>query len=180
MRKNFTKEGLPIIVGETKWCSKCKKYLLFSNFKNSVWCIECRKKSAIKSKNKCRAKDPEDFRKRSSAASMKSNKKNKENFLRINIRSYRLKKFGLTEEMYQKMITDQDNKCAICGLPEASIDFRTKERKALSIDHNHTTNKVRELLCHYCNTALGLLRDNIENVEKAKQYLIKHDTNTEL
>lgn len=57
----------------------------------------------------------------------------------------------------------QDNKCAICN----------KKRK-LVIDHNHINNKIRGLLCNQCNTALGLLEDNVDRLNNAVNYLIKN------
>jgi len=54
------------------------------------------------------------------------------------------------------MLKDQDNKCAIYGKPETVMDKRTDKVKALSVDHNHETNKNRGLLCSSCNMKLGL------------------------
>jgi hypothetical protein len=39
------------------------------------------------------------------------------------------------------------------------------------VDHNHTTGKVRGLLCSSCNGALGLFKDNPEVVAAALLYL---------
>jgi len=50
--------------------------------------------------------------------------------------------------------------CAVCG-----------SNKRLCIDHCHCTEKPRGLLCHKCNTALGLLDDNIQRILKLSQYL---------
>lgn len=41
----------------------------------------------------------------------------------------------------------------------------------LEVDHCHQTNQVRGLLCGPCNRALGLLKDNIGNLERAIAYL---------
>jgi hypothetical protein len=43
----------------------------------------------------------------------------------------------------------------------------------MCIDHCHTTGKVRGLLCHACNRALGNFGDNIANLEQAIIYLSK-------
>lgn len=47
----------------------------------------------------------------------------------------KLKKYGITEDEYNKMLAKTDNKCYICGKPP--------KNRALSIDHNHKTGKVR-------------------------------------
>ncbi len=51
---------------------------------------------------------------------------------------------------------------------------RSKDRK-LCIDHNHDTEKPRGLLCHNCNTALGLLGDNTQIILGLSQYLAQRE-----
>lgn len=79
-------------------------------------------------------------------------------------------------EKYFQMIEDQDNKCAICNKEETCIDGRSvnKKPRRLSIDHCHVSGKVRGLLCHSCNTAIGKLKDDLELFKKAMDYIIKH------
>ena len=43
--------------------------------------------------------------------------------------------------------------------------------KRLCIDHNHATKKPRGLLCHRCNTALGLLKDENTNLDSIQNIL---------
>ncbi len=50
---------------------------------------------------------------------------------------------------------------------------RSKER--LCIDHDHATEKPRGLLCHKCNTALGLLRDDCQIILGLSQYLAQRE-----
>jgi len=90
---------------------------------------------------------------------------------------YRIKyKYNLLIEDYQNMINTQNNLCAICSNPETAIDNYEGKIKSLAIDHCHTTKKVRGLLCSRCNHALGLFKDNIENLKKAIEYLEKFKT----
>jgi hypothetical protein len=42
---------------------------------------------------------------------------------------------------------------------------------ALEIDHDHQTGRVRGLLCHKCNTMLGMAADNPRWLQKAIEYL---------
>lgn len=81
-------------------------------------------------------------------------------------------RYGITIEQYNDLLKKQNNKCAICDKEETRII--SGKIRDLSVDHNHVTNKVRELLCYKCNWALGVLEDNIEILEAMKNYLIKH------
>jgi hypothetical protein len=64
--------------------------------------------------------------------------------------SHLLRKFGLTTEEFSAMIEGQNNKCKICDC----------ELEQPQVDHNHTTGKVRGLLCKPCNMSLGLLKED--------------------
>lgn len=81
-----------------------------------------------------------------------------------------LKKYGINLNEYNLLLQKQNGKCAICKT--SNPKGRGKNRK-FAVDHCHITNKVRGLLCPMCNTAIGLLQDNIEIIENAKQYIIR-------
>lgn len=89
-------------------------------------------------------------------------------------------RFKLTIEEFRKMFIEQDNKCAICKQPETRIftgrgRFKGQMKIAkLCIDHDHKTGKVRALLCHDCNTALGKFDDDPDLIQSAINYLNKH------
>jgi len=82
----------------------------------------------------------------------------------------RIIKYGITLDDYRDMLKKQGGKCAVCG---SEIGGRDKWGgfKILAIDHNHTTGKVRGLLCSSCNTSIGFMKDNPELLRKAAQYL---------
>ena len=65
----------------------------------------------------------------------------------------------------------QNYVCAICFNPEIRVHRLTQTVTSLSVDHCHKTGKVRGLLCHSCNTALGLLKDNTDVMRLAINYL---------
>lgn len=91
-----------------------------------------------------------------------------------NIKNTILKKqFGITMDVFEQMQTEQNNLCAICGQPETNYN-RQGNLMALHVDHCHTTNKIRGLLCSKCNTAIGLFREDIEIMQKAMAYIIRH------
>ena len=73
--------------------------------------------------------------------------------------------YGLSLENYYAMLQKQDGKCAIC-----------EELMSLpNVDHCHRTKKVRELLCSACNFLLGSANEDIARLEKAIQYLRRHN-----
>ena len=73
------------------------------------------------------------------------------------VRPYKIK-----PEDYYAMLSNQGGKCAICG--------ETPE-KDLYIDHDHSTGRVRGLLCVRCNTGIGWFRDNPVYLHNAEKYL---------
>lgn len=83
-------------------------------------------------------------------------------------RKNRESNYGLIEEQYQALIKQHNNCCAVCGRPQS--DFR----RALCIDHCHTTGKIRGLLCDNCNHLLGKAKENIETLKAAIKYLKRH------
>lgn len=77
--------------------------------------------------------------------------------------------YGLSLEDYNKIYDRQRGRCAICQRKPHQIPSR--QRRRLVVDHDHTTEQVRGLLCHDCNLALGLFRDNPVLIEAAMAYL---------
>ena len=81
----------------------------------------------------------------------------------IQYKTQALKRFGITGEEYEQMLKEQNGVCKICG--------NGKTDKMLAVDHCHDTGTIRGLLCFRCNTGLGFFHDNIELLQKAKEYL---------
>src|SRR5574337_758335 len=79
-------------------------------------------------------------------------------------------KFGITAEQYMEMSHAQNEKCAICEMPIAPLMSGSGDRGSACVDHDHRTSKVRAILCHGCNTAIGLFDDNPEIIERAASY----------
>ena len=90
---------------------------------------------------------------------------------RLNIMA-RVREYGITIEEYKAMIVAQDNKCAICFLPETKI-WRGKQTE-LCLDHCHKNGGLRQLLCFQCNLGLGAFKDDPQRLQSAITYLKKH------
>ena len=81
-------------------------------------------------------------------------------------RNYRMnKRYGLSLIDYNAMVESQRGLCAANGCLETVYGGR------LSVDHDHSTGKVRGLLCHGCNSALGRVDDSIEKLKGLIAYL---------
>lgn len=76
------------------------------------------------------------------------------------------KRYGLSIEQYNLLLVAQNNGCAICG--------STNNNRPLFVDHNHTTGELRALLCSTCNSALGMLNENVELILKMVDYINKY------
>jgi hypothetical protein len=76
------------------------------------------------------------------------------------------RRYGITQEQFDQMLLDQNNKCKICDIKFKSIKFT-------HIDHCHETNRVRGLLCNECNLAIGQFNDNTDIMDNAIKYLQK-------
>lgn len=76
------------------------------------------------------------------------------------------KNYDLTEEQYEKMLFSQNYSCAICFTSEWGGKTGVPH-----VDHNHETGKVRGLLCHGCNTAIGLLKESEDTIMSALNYI---------
>ena len=157
-----------------KICGKCKAEKPFFEFGKKgngyqSYCVPCRR---IAQKEWLEA-DPERKKKavqRAKKWSINNPEKRKEHRKKY-IEKYperiskqrleqRLKVYGLTIQQYQSMLHNQNNCCAIC-----------KKEKKLWIDHNHSTGKVRALLCPSCNSIVGYLETYKEIICVAERYI---------
>lgn len=69
----------------------------------------------------------------------------------------RWRKYGLSDEEFSSL----GDVCAICGVDVPKLD----------IDHDHSTGRVRGLLCRPCNSGLGMFNDDPERLRAAAEYL---------
>jgi len=112
-------------------------------------------------RNKCKVCESADAVKRQSTPEGKAIKRN----------NRFLQNYNLTSEQVDGMIARQGGRCAICSrTPEPDSLGRT-----LRVDHCHDTDKVREMLCNLCNTALGKFKDDVDILQNAITYLEEHN-----
>ena len=91
------------------------------------------------------------------------------NFPEIDRNNHLIVTYGITLEEYNLILERQNGLCAICSQPETVI--RNGKLRALCVDHDHETGKVRQLLCNFCNTIIGYCDEDIEILLKAVDYL---------
>lgn len=133
-----------------KKCSICKKLKERSEFHKSRdrkdglsgYCKPCN----LEKNNKWRENNPEKW----------------QNELNGRIWYRRKVQYGISKEEFLQMLEDQQNKCKIC----------TRDiNESAAVDHCHSTNKIRGLLCRNCNAGIGLFEDNIQFLANAIEYL---------
>lgn len=143
-----------------KKCSKCKLEKRFDQFGKSKtgkfgldnYCKSC-KKDYEKSYKRDKPKRREYLKKL--YESPEGRKKHQNRYLKYT--------YGITLDQYNELLKLQNFGCAICGIHH--------EVKQLFVDHCHKTNKVRGLLCNFCNTGLGNFQDDPKLLETAIDYL---------
>lgn len=96
------------------------------------------------------------------AKARESYRANPERFALASRRHLMKKKYGLTLEDFDRMVADQDSKCAIC---RSVFDGRPH------VDHCHSTGGMRELLCSRCNLAIGQFEDDPDLLRSAAGYV---------
>ena len=72
----------------------------------------------------------------------------------------------ITDADCLKILETQNNKCAIC---EKRIKY--PDGRNIALDHNHSTGKIRGLLCQRCNRLLGRIENNLKLIPKFLTYL---------
>lgn len=75
--------------------------------------------------------------------------------------------FKTEYKWYQDKLISQNGKCAICKKEPNGI--------RLGVDHNHNTGNIRGLLCFKCNSAIGLLGEDMERLLAAINYLYDYE-----
>lgn len=87
-------------------------------------------------------------------------------------------RYGIRYTERTELLAKQNGLCKICNTP---INFSGKEGNRVSnieavVDHCHSTNQLRGILCGSCNVLLGKANDSITLLENAIKYLKENET----
>lgn len=146
-----------------KICTKCKIKQELSQFYNKprhklhCWCKECCRQYSRQYQKQYRKDNPGKSKQYYKQHIEETKQSNRINALRV---------YNITPEDYDRMFKAQNGVCAICG-------GVNKDSRNLFVDHNHTTGKVRGLLCSNCNFAIGHMKDNVKLLQNLIKYLLR-------
>jgi hypothetical protein len=144
-KNHLRKDGL------SSQCKSCK------NNRQKIYHIE--NKTYISEKQRERYSKPENKQKKKERQEKPENK--------IRKKELHLKRlYGLSLKEHNEMLVRQNYKCKICKINEKDVGI-----KGLVVDHNHKTKQIRGLLCGPCNTAIGLLKEDIDIILRVLNYL---------
>lgn len=79
----------------------------------------------------------------------------------------RFRRTGVARDEYDRILEQQDFKCAICGLKYLG-------GREFPMDHDHKTGEARGILCTSCNLGLGSFKDSPRLLAHALVYLELH------
>lgn len=89
--------------------------------------------------------------------------------------------YNVTLTRYAEMFAAQNGCCAICARPETARipgrrnkSYESSGIRDLSVDHDHVTKAVRQLLCNACNHMLGEAGDDPGRLRAAADYIDFH------
>lgn len=154
---------LAIVPSERKTCTKCGEEKPLSEFRIN-------KQGRLGRHSRCRACEAQYQREKYKrnperhAAYIKAwQERHPERAAAIKRRCELRRNYGLTPEDYDSLLHQQQGGCAICG--------QAPNGRALNVDHDHVTGRVRGLLCDDCNQAIGKLKDDPQLLLRAAKYL---------
>lgn len=142
------------VVDGQKQCFSCKEWKPLDEFSPSqrnssgraTYCRPCQSKVAQRSVRRRSPEQIEHYRAKRRARTLAAG-------------------YGLTVEEFDRLFAAQGGKC-ICGATEPGGKHRR-----FHVDHDHATGRVRGILCHGCNTALGLVGESPDRLEMLARYL---------
>jgi len=180
---------------ETKKCSRCKKELpateeYFYTHKNIKHrfrseCKQCHKSYMLSRREKNLEYNRNYYSENREALLEQKKEHRKNNLERLKLKDKIYRENNKSKIREQKLVTtfkvpievivnkldNQKGCCEICGDSLVYPD----STKSYAVDHNHETGEVRGLLCNFCNTALGYLKEDINIVSNLLLYIEKYN-----
>lgn len=143
-----------------KKCSQCNEFKLLIDYSYKAnglyntrnWCKEC---ESIKNKEYQKTYIYDKDKKKYSHKQYYE--EHKEEIIRKSRLNVLKNKYNLTKEEFDKL---SENGCYACYSMER-----------LCVDHDHKTNEIRGILCHKCNSALGLLEEDEDRILRLAAYI---------
>lgn len=77
------------------------------------------------------------------------------------------RKYGISYAERDALLAAQGSACGVCRRTDPGS-------RGWQLDHCHASRKVRGVLCQFCNTAIGLLRDDPSVARSLADYLELH------
>lgn len=104
----------------------------------------------------------------------KSRKSYFKKYYKQNIKAYALRSlqnyYGLTPTQAEIILKlRKSGRCYICNKKPSGS--KRGPNSVLHVDHDHSTGKIRGLVCNHCNRALGAFYDDPSLMAKATKYL---------
>jgi hypothetical protein len=158
-----------------KKCTHCKIEKPLTDFyavANGVKGVRPRCKQCMLALERAKYASDEEFRAyklRTQSTKMKDDPAFRARHMALNRKNHLRRAYGLTPESFDALLSEQGGGCAICSAKAIVGEQRTR----MVVDHCHTTQKIRGILCDLCNTALGKFQDNTALLQKAIGYLNK-------
>ena len=146
-----------------KWCGRCKQHKTPDQFHNRTGTFDGLDKRC----KQCAYELHDEWRRKNLPKTREASRKWRSENPRL-AKDYKLRSnYGIPLGTYDKMLTEQGGRCAICGAtdPGGAGDFH--------VDHCHDRGNVRGLLCHNCNIGIGHFKHDQSLLLKAISYLAK-------
>lgn len=180
LRKARTANKEPSLDEPTRICSKCNQEKPESRMlKGKSSCKDCKNEDARRKIEALTEEERRAVREKERQRGVARYAKNRERHGEVCKGIYERNKehrknrrlqqtYGITPERHAAMLEQQCGECAICKrkFDGAYPPF---------VDHNHSTGKVRELLCRSCNSAIGYANEDTQVLQRMIEYITKHN-----
>jgi len=75
--------------------------------------------------------------------------------------------YNISVPQYEALLAEQHGCCAICGTDACATG------RHFAVDHDHTTGRIRGLLCVNCNQGIGKFKEQTDIMKRAIEYLTR-------